>query len=98
MRTRWLPIAVLLGVVTVRPVRAGLYLPAEPTPWPLPTKPEHFELILGERQNVGSWDPQIKKMPLRSRIEEMIKQLEPKRRSVPGLTLEESLNLSACYL
>lgn len=98
MRTRWLQVAVLLSVLTARPVRAGLYFPAEPTPWPLPTNPQYFELILGERQNVGSRDAQVRKLPLRIRIEEMIKQLELKRRSVPGLTLEESLNLSACYL
>src|SRR5262249_13029603 len=88
----------LLSVSATGPVRAGVYFPADPTPWPLPTSPKHFELLLGERQNVGSSDPQAieKSSPLRKRVEAMIKQLEPKRRS--GLTLEETLNLSACYL
>ena len=42
MRTRWLRVAVLLGVSVAGPARAGVYFPAEPTPWPLPTNPKHF--------------------------------------------------------
>ena len=38
----------------VGPARAGVYFPADPTPWPLPANPKHFELLLGERQNVAS--------------------------------------------
>ncbi|HKB39786.1 MAG TPA: hypothetical protein VKD72_25340 [Gemmataceae bacterium] len=97
MRTRWLLVAALLGVSAASPARAGVYFPAEPTPWPLPTNPKHFQLLLGERQNVASLDPQVKKSPLRLRVEKMIKELEAKRQS-GKLTVEESLNLSGCYL
>lgn len=95
MRTRWLLVAALLGVSAASPARAGVYFPAEPTPWPLPTNPRHFEDVLGERKNVAA--PNAASMPLRKHVEKLVEELAPKRRR-GNLTVEESINLSACYI
>jgi len=55
--------------------------------------PRHFQDVLGERKNVVATG--AKAMPLRERIEELVKRLAPKGRT---LTVQESINLSACYL
>src|SRR5437899_6566369 len=95
MRTRWLPVAVLLGVSVASPARAGVYFPADPTPWPLPTNPRHFEDVLGERKNVVATN--AKPMPLRKHVEKLVEDLAPKRRR-GNLTGEESISLGACYI
>src|SRR5262249_36904477 len=95
MRMRWLPVAVLLGVWAASPGRAGVYFPADPTPWPLPANPRHFQDVLGERKNVVAMG--AKAMPLRNHIEKLVENLAPKRRR-GNLTIEESINLGACYI
>src|SRR6266542_2682271 len=95
MRTQWLLVAALLSVSVASPARAGVYFPAEPTPWPVPTNPRHFEDVLGERKNVVA--PTAKPMPLRKHIEKLVDELTPKRRR-GNLTVEETINLSACYI
>src|SRR2546423_8307072 len=97
MRTRGQLVVVLLGLSLTGEVKAGLYFPAEPTPWPLPTNPRHFQDVLGERKNVAVKNEQAKAGPLRERVEELVKKLDPERRSLT-LTVEESINLGACYI
>ena len=94
MRTRWLPVAVLLGVSVASPARAGVYFPADPTPWPLPTNPRHFQDVLGERKNVVATNADVKPMPLRKHVEKLVEDLAPKSRR-GNLTVEESINLGA---
>jgi hypothetical protein len=95
MRTQGVSVAVLLGLWAVSPARAGVYFPADPTPWPLPTIPRHFQDVLGERKNVRVPKDQAKPGPLHERVEELVKRLESKG---PNLTVEERINLSACYI
>jgi thioredoxin-like negative regulator of GroEL len=99
MRTRWLLVAALLGVSAASPVRAGVYFPADPTPWPLPTNPRHFEDVLGERKSVATTNQFAKDKPslLRKHVEDIVNKLAPKRRQ-GKLTVEESINLGASYI
>ncbi len=98
MRTQGLFVAGLLCVTAVCPAgRAGLYLPAEPLPWPLPTNPREYLLDLQERQNVGSTDPQVKPGPLSTRVKKMVEALQDKKRS-GSLTTEDVLNLGGGFI
>lgn len=96
MRTCWL-LGGLLSLLAVTPVRAGLYLPAEPDPWPLPSNPAQFRQIHGELLSVSSVDANVRKRDFPTHVREQIAKLERQLRA-GKLSVEDSINLSGYYL
>lgn len=73
-------------------VRAGVYCPAEPLPWPLPSNLTHFKDLLGDLRAVAVV-VKDERSP-HQRYLKRVADLEAKGRSVE-LTVEDRVNLSA---
>jgi tetratricopeptide (TPR) repeat protein len=97
MRTRWLLCGVL-GLLTMVPTaRAGLYIPAESTVWPLPTKTGEYLFQLRELLSLVSVEKRVQEREFPKRVLEQIKKLEA-RRSDGKLSVEDSINLGGYYI
>lgn len=97
MRMRWLLGGVLCLLAAASSARAGLYIPAEPAPWPLPARPAEFRQKHGEYLSVSSSEPSVRERDFPKRVREQIARLE-KGHSEGKLSVDDAINLSGYYL
>src|SRR5262245_54386682 len=97
MRTRWFLGASVCLALACPPAHAGLYIPAKPAPWPLPTNPNEYLRELRELQSLVSTEPSVLKQDFPKRAREDVAELEGRRRA-GKLSVEDGLNLGGYYI
>src|SRR5262245_63680449 len=97
MRTRLL-MATWALALTALPARAGLYIPAEPQPWPLPASPRQFRTeTLANLQSIISVDPEVMKRKVPTHVREQVQKLQEKVADQTATT-EDRINLGGYLL
>jgi hypothetical protein len=96
MRTPLLGTSLLGLILMAMPARAGVYLPPEQGPFPMPTSFRGFTSLLDQRKRflpaITSQEPQLKK-----EVDELLAPLEEKRKA-KTLSVEEGIRLGGYYI